>query len=274
MICLLALLALPLAADLNPAETRPPAVRPAPAGSEAALLQEAKDLRWKGRFFEAAAIYRQFITGFTASGRLPEARFWLAAVLEQDQRWDEAAAAYTTFLQAHPDQRMLGREARLNRLRCWGIRQGQGPGASEGLLAALQEPEPEIRVAAALQLSRRGDRRAIPALREGLALPKQADAATMALLALGEKPPAPPSSAARYLVIRIQESGKKDPVTVRLTLALARAVTGYLNDAMLQEARRKGVDLDNLTQVALGSPKGTELLSVSDGKQTVTIRVE
>ncbi len=29
MICLLALLALPLAADLNPAEARPPAVRPA-----------------------------------------------------------------------------------------------------------------------------------------------------------------------------------------------------------------------------------------------------
>jgi len=269
MLSLLALLAVPVPAELRLLEV--PAARLTP---ETRLLQEAKQLRWEGRFFESAARYRSFVATYGQSGRVAEARFWLGAVLEQDQRWDEAAAAYTTFLQAHPDQRMLGREARLNRIRCWGLRQGQTPGAREGLLAALQDAEPEIRVAAALQLAKTGEKQCIPVLREGLALPKQADAATMALLALGEKPPAPPTSAARYLVIRIQEPGKKDPVTVRLTLALARAVTGYLSDGMVREARRKGVDVENLTQAALSSPKGTELLSVSDGKQTVTIRVE
>ena len=88
-----------------------PALTEAP--SQDARYQEARSLRMAGRFYEAAAAYRRFIQENPRSGRLAEARFWLASTLEQDQRWDEAASAYGEFLRLHPDQRLLGKEARL-----------------------------------------------------------------------------------------------------------------------------------------------------------------
>lgn len=258
--------------DAPPVRTGSLSLKEGPAD---ALLRQAKKLRWEERWFEAAGLYRRYLAQFPGSSREVDARFWLAVTLEQDQRWDEASDAYGDFLARHPDQRQLGREARMNRIRCWGVRQGQRPGASEGLLAALREPEPEIRVAAGLQLARVMDRRAIPALQEGLTLPKQADAATLALISLGVKPQAPTGLASgRFLVIRIQEAGKKDTVTIRFAMALARAITGYLSNAQLAEARKKGVDVENLTTQALQVPKGTELLSVDDGKSRITVTVE
>lgn len=242
---------------------------------ELARLREAKALRYAQRYYEAAHAYRRFLADFPNSARTPEARFWLAASLEQDQRWDEAAAAYTDFLEEHPDQRLLGKEARLNRLRCWGIRQGQSPSATPGLLAALQDDLPEAQVVAALQLAKVGDRRGVSALQRGLTMPAYADAATLALNALNVKP-APPSDSpqGRFLVLRIQEAGKKDPITIRLALGLARVVENYLSSEQIRLARSRGVPLENLTQRALDAPKGTLLLSVDDGKSHVAVTVE
>jgi hypothetical protein len=248
---------------------------PVAKGDGAALLREAKNLRYAQRWFEACAAYRRFLAENPDSGRVPEARFWLAATLEADQRWDEAAEAYTAFLAAHPDQRLLGREARLNRIRCWGLRQGQAPAATPGLVAALGETSLEIQVAAALQLAKVADPRAVAVLKQGLGLPSAAPACGMALIAMGVKPAQPAvATQSRFLVIRVREAGKPDTVTIRLALALAQAVTNYLSDEQLRQASAKGIDLATLNERAAALPKGSVLLSVDDGKSSVAVSVE
>lgn len=237
------------------------------------LLKEAKAQRYGQRWYEAAETYRRYLREYPQGSRVPDARFWLAATLEQDQRWDEAAAAYSAFLGAHGDQRMLGREARLNRIRCWGIRQGQSPDATPGLLAALEDPDADVQVAAALQLAKRGERRGVPALQKGLAMPAYAEAASLALARLGEKPKAASPEAARFLVIRIQPEGGSE-VKIRVALALARTVENYLSDSQVRQARSRGVDLANLTERAASMPKGSLLLSVEDPKSRVSVTVE
>ena len=238
------------------------------------LLREAKSLRYAQRFFEAAAIYRRYLSEHPGSGRNAEARFWLAATLEQDQRWDEAASAYTDFLARHPDERMLGKEAKLNRVRCWGIRQGQSPAATPGLLGALGDETPEIRVAAALQLARTRNPRAVDSLKVGLGMPAYADACSLSLIGLGVKPVPAPSMANQFLVMRIREKGKGEPVTIRLALGLARALENYLTDEQIRQAHTKGIELGNLSDRAASLPKGSILFSVEDGKSNVTVTVE
>ncbi len=254
----------------------PPAlVSPAKETPADALFRQAKNLRYAQRWFEAAAIYRHIQREFPTYSRMPEVRFWLASTLESDQRWDEAADAYTEFLSLHPDQKLLGREARLNRIHCWGIRQGQNPAATPGLIAALEDGNDEVQVAAALQLSQKGDRRAVSALQKGLQTSTCAEPCRLALLSMGVEPKASNSSLnGRFLVLRIHEKGKPDTVTIRLAVGLARAVAGYMSDAQIQQARRKGVDPDRLMEQALNAPKGTLLLSVEDKDSTITITTE
>ncbi len=240
-----------------------------------ALFQQARDLRYAQRWFEAAATYRTLLTKYPHSTRCPEASFWLAATLEQDHRWDEAISAYTAFITRYPDQRLLLREAKLNRIRCWGIRQWDAPGAAEGLVNALGEDRDEVRIAAALQLANRKDPRAVPSLQQGLRSAVSAEACRQALLAMGAKPELP-ESAPRFIVVRIKEKKAKpqDTVTVRVSAALAAGVTSYLSDTQLQEARLKGIDVSRLLAEALSAPKGTELFSLDDPDTKVTVTVE
>jgi tetratricopeptide (TPR) repeat protein len=262
---------------LWPAEPpAPPAYfAPAKEGPADLLFRQAKNLRYGQRWYEATAIYRQILREFPTYARLPEVRFWLASTLESDQRWDSAADAYTEFLRLHPDQKMLSREAKLNRIHCWGLRQGQSPQASPGLISALGDPLDEVQVAAALQLSKSGDRRAVEALHKGLKTASCAESCRLALLGLGVEPTSAPSVLnGRFLVLRIQEKGKPDTVTIRLAMGFAKAVAGYLSDAQIQQAKHKGIDPDRLMDIALNAPKGTVLLSVDDQDSSITILTE
>ena len=250
-------------------------VAPAKEGPADVLFRQAKNLRYGQRWYEAAALYRQILGEHPTYSRLPEARFWLASTLESDQRWDSAIDAYTEFLGLHPDQKMLGREAKLNRIHCWGLRQGQNPQATPGLIAALDDPSEEVQVAAALQLSKKGDRRSVDALQKGLRTTSCSEPCRLALLAMGVEPKSAVSSSnGRFLVLRIQEKGKPDIVTIRLAMGLAKAVAGYLSDAQIQQARHKGIDPDRLMDIALNAPKGTILLSVDDKESSITILTE
>jgi hypothetical protein len=251
-----------------------PALPPAPELSAEALFRQGRDFRYAQRWFDAAQAYRTLLRDFPASARAADARYWLASSLEQDQRWDEAAEAYTDFLAKHPDQRMLGKEARLNRVRCWGIRQWDSPAAVAGLASALADDRQEVRIAAALQLAKRKDTRALPLLQAGLQVNGSTEACRLALLSMGAQPQAPGPAQGRFLVVRVKERDKAEALTVRLALGLARAVGGYLSDEQLRQARKKGVDLERLMDQALNAPKGTELFSLDDGKSTVTVTVE
>lgn len=269
------LLVLLVLAPLDPALEPPkPLVRTVKETPGNAVLREAKSLRYAQRFFEAATLYRRYLAENPASDRSTEARFWLAATLEQDQRWDEAADAYTEFLTRHPDERMLGKEARLNRIRCWGIRQGQAPGATPGLVAALGDEVPEVRVASALQLAKTRDLRALDALQKGLGMPAYTDACSLALIGLGVKPTPVSAQSNRFLVVQIQEKGKSEPITIRLSLGLARALDYYLSDEQLRQARTKGIELGNLSDHAAALPKGSVVFSVEDKKSSITVTVE
>ena len=252
----------------------PGLLAPAAEGPAEALFRQARDLRYAQRWYEAAQAYRQLLRAYPDSSRAADARYWLASSLEQDQRWDEAAAAYTDFLVRDPGQRLLGKEARLNRIRCWGIRQWDSAAAQAGLAEALTDPQPDVRVAAALQLSRRRDPRAVPVLQAGLQEEACSEPCRLALLGMGVEPKAPGPVQGRFLVVHIRQKGQKDVVTIRVAIGLARAVGGYLSDAQLKEARARGIHLDNLMDQALTAPKGTELFSLDDGKSRVTVTVE
>ncbi len=269
---ILALL-LALAAPILPALPEP---APATALDHSAdqLFRQGRDLRYAQRWYEAVQTYRTLLREFPASSRAADARYWLASSLEQDQRWDDAAEAYTEFLARHSDQRMLGKEARLNRVRCWGIRQWDSPTATAGLASALGDEREEVRIAAALQLAKRKDPRAQPVLQAGLSVDGSSEACRLALLAMGAQPQAAGPAQGRFLVVRVKERTKAEALTVRLALGLARAVGGYLSDEQLRLAQKKGVDLERLMDLALNAPKGTELFSLDDGKSTVTVTVE
>ncbi|GLH73192.1 hypothetical protein GETHLI_16940 [Geothrix limicola] len=256
-----------------PAPAEPPRLV-APEGQADALFRQGRDLRYAQRWWEAAQAYRSLVREFPTSFRVPDARYWLASSLEQDQRWDEAAEAYTDFLAKHPDQRMLGKEARLNRVRCWGIRQCDNPAAAAGLVNALSEDREEVRIAAALQLAKRRDKRAIPVLQAGLRLDASSEACRLALQSMGVQPQVTGPAQGRFLVVRVKERGQSEALTVRLALGLARAVGGYLSDEQLRQAKKKGVDMERLMDQALNAPKGTELFSLDDGKSTVSVTVE
>ncbi len=238
------------------------------------LFRQARDLRYAQRWFEAVQAYRTLLREFPTSSRAVDARYWLASSLEQDQRWDEAAEAYTDFLAKHPDQRMLGKEARLNRVRCWGIRQWDSALAVAGLAQALSDEREDVRIAAALQLAKRRDTRAIPVLQAGLGVDSFSEACRLALQSMGAKLQVAGQAQGRFLVVRVKERDKAEALTIRLAVTLARAVGGYLSDEQMQQAKRKGVDLDRLMDQALNAPKGTELFSLDDGKSTVTVTVE
>ena len=265
------LLAVPALVLPMPAE---PALLAAPENPADALFRQGRDFRYAQRWFEAAQAYRTLLREFPASSRAADARYWLASSQEQDQRWDEAAEAYTEFLAKHPDQRLLGKEARLNRVRCWGIRQWDSPSAMAGLASALSDEREEVRVAAALQLAKRKDPRALPILQAGLRSDASSEACRLALLSMGAQPQTAGPAQGRFLVIRVKERDKAEALTVRLALGLARAVGGYLSDEQLKQAKRKGVDMERLMDQALSVPKGSELFSLDDGKSTVTVTVE
>lgn len=268
------LLSLSLLAEPTPLRIERKTVAAKETSSEA-LLREAKLLRYAQRYYEAAALYRKFLVTCPDSGKVPDARFWLAATLEQDQRWDEAADAYTSFLNLHPDQQLLGKESKLNRIRCWGIRQNQNPTATPGLLGALQDGDADVKVTAALQLAKKGDKRIISVLQEGLSLPNHAEACTMALKALGVKvAQIDRKNEARFLVITIKEAAKNDPVTIRIALALARTLENYLSNEQILQAQKKGIHLEGISDKAAKLPKGSLLLSVEDKNSTVTVTVE
>ena len=251
-----------------------PARLVAPENPAEALFRRGRDLRYAQRWCEAAQVYRNLLREFPTSSRAADAAYWLASSLEQDQRWEEAAQAYSEFLGKHPDQRMLGKEARLNRVRCWGIRQWDSPGAVAGLASALADDREEVRIAAALQLAKRGDIRALPVLQAGLRVNISSEACRLALFSMGAQPQAAGPAQDRFLVVQVKERDKTEALTVRLAVSLARAVGGYLSDEQLVQAKKKGVDLERLMDQALNAPKGTELFSLDDGKSTVTVTVE
>lgn len=274
LLLLMAVPALLGSAAAEPAHLFEPALTVAPESPADALFRAGRDLRYAQRWFEATQVYRTLLREFPGSSRAADARYWLASCLEQDQRWDDAAEAYTDFLGRHPDQRLLGKEARLNRVRCWGIRQWDSPVATAGLASALSDEREEVRIAAALQLAKRRDPRALPLLQAGLRLDGSSEACRLALLSMGVQPQAVGPAQGRFLVVRVQERAKAEALTIRLALGLARAVGGYLSDEQLRQAKRKGVDMERLMDQALNAPKGTELFSLDDGKSTVTVTVE
>ena len=260
---------------LIPALILPAALVVPPSSSPAEVLfQQARDLRYAQRWYEAVQAYRTYLREFPASSRTADARYWLASSLEQDQRWEEAADAYTAFLAKHPEQHLLGKEARLNRVRCWGIRQWDSPAALAGLAEALKDDREEVRIAAALQLAKHKDPRVLPVLQAGLRVDGSSESCRLTLLAMGVQPQAAGPAQGRFLLIRVKERDKDDALSIRLALGLARAVGGYLSDEQLRQAKKKGVDLDRLMDQALNAPKGTELFSLDDGKSTVTVTVE
>ncbi|MDR2697133.1 MAG: tetratricopeptide repeat protein [Holophagales bacterium] len=243
---------------------------------ENTVLLSVRRLRLQGRYRESAKLYRHFIANNPNSSRLFEARFWLAKSLFAVQEWDEAAEAFTEFIEYHSNHRMYSQHAKEDRIYCWKVRQKQNPKAILGLRTALKDPDKLIRVQAALALAENKDASGKKELEQGLNNDRLREQCALALWKLGLrghlKPGKAPASLTRMLVVKVKTDDPDDSFEMRVPLNFLKGVEKMLPPEARVDLAHKG--LSNLTELAATAPKGQILFQFMDGKTRVTISVD
>jgi len=243
-----------------------------------AMLASARALRLRGRYAEAAALYSQYIAKSPDSPRLFEARFWYAKSLFEDQKWDEAAAAFTEFLKNHPDQRTFSQVAKGDRIHCWKM-QPKDPKAVASLKSALKDPDVDTRILAALALAENKIPNGYKVLEESVGNPKFGEQCALALWRLGLRPqPKPGQSDApwvRLLVVKVKT--EDDSFEIKVPLTFIRGLEKMMPVEAKAEMERNGIPkIEALSELAASAPKGTILFQHKgkEGKTFVVISVE
>jgi tetratricopeptide (TPR) repeat protein len=252
---------------------------------EAAILSSARRARLAGRHSEAARQYAQFIADNPKSSRLFEARFWYAKSLFAEQKWDEAAEAFTDFLSRHSDQRTYSRQAKEDRIHSWRVRQRRNPKAVPSLKAALNDADEDIRILAALALAENKDASGRQVLEQGLNHAKFSEQCGLALWRLGiRKQPSQNDAGAarvRMLVVRIKADNPEDSFEMKVPLSFFKnmeemlpAIASFLEAETRAEMAEKGVG--NFADLAASAPKGQILFQFKsgDGKTNIIISVD
>ena len=245
------------------------------------VLQSARSLRLRGRHAEAAKLYADFIANNKSNTMLHEARFWLAKSYLADQKWDEAAEAFTEFLKHHPDRRSYAKQAKEDRIYCWRLRQKENPKAVPGLKAALRDADEEIRILAALALAEARDVSGRRVLEEqGLNNARLQEQSALALWRLGfRRPPRPAEGFAprmRMLVIKIKTDDPGSSIDVRIPVNFLKGLENILPNEVRVEMADKNIEMPNLAEMAASAAKGQILFQfkTDDGKTSVVISVD
>lgn len=243
-----------------------------------AMLAAARALRLRGRYAEAAALYSQFIAKNQDSPRLFEARFWHAKSIFEDQKWEEAATAFTEFLKHHPDQRAFSQVAKGDRIHCWKL-QPQDPKAVSDLMGALKDPDEEIRILAALALAENKVPAGRSVLEGAVGNPKFGEQCALALWKLGLRPQPKPGQGgapwARLVVVKVKT--EDDSFEIKVPLNFIRGIEKMMPVEAKVELDRAGMPkIEALSQMAASAPKGAILfqLKSKEGKISVVISVE
>jgi len=246
-----------------------------------ATLRTARGLRLQTHYAASAKLYADFISKNPNSTRLHEARFWLAKCCFSDQKWDEAADAFTEFLKHHSDQRSYSRQAKEDRIYCWRVRRKENPKAIPGLKAALGDADEEIRILAALALAEGRDASSrLVLVEQGLNNARFREQSALALWRLGVRgQPKPPEGSAprvRMLVIRVKTDNPGESFEMRFPVNFIRNMEKMLPDEAKEEMTRKGIELSGLAEMAVSATKGQVLFQFKsdDGKISVVISVD
>jgi tetratricopeptide (TPR) repeat protein len=244
---------------------------------ESSLLASARKLRLQSRYTEAAKIYEYFLTNYSNSSRVFEARFWFAKSLFAAQKWDEAANAFTEFLRYHPDQRMYSQNAKEDRIYCWKVRQKQSPKAVLNLKTALKDPDEIIRIQAALALAENKDATGRKELELGLNNDRLREQCALALWKLGLREHYMKSVEnlafwMRLLVVKVKTDEPSNSFEIKIPLNFFKNIEKMLPPEVKEDMARKG--LSDLTKMAATAPKGQVLFQFRDEKTRVTISVD
>jgi len=240
------------------------------------MLASARVLRLRGRYAEAAELYSQYIAKNPQSQRLFEARFWYAKSLFEDQKWNEAAAAFTDFLKNHPDQRTFFQVAKGDRIHCWKM-QPKDPKAVASLKGALNDPDPDTRILAALALAENKIPDGRKVLEESVENPKFGEQCALALWKLGLRPQPKPKQGnapwARLLVVKVKTDD--DSFEIRVPLTFIKGIEKMIPEETRLEMERAGVPkIETLSEMAASAPKGTILFQYKNKENFVVISVE
>jgi hypothetical protein len=271
------------------------------AAAEEELFRQVKidvfDQDWPAVLKGCDAILARFPAGDSST----QAAFYRATALSHlEGREDEAILAFRRFVADHPSEKVLTEEAwsGLFRLAC--APRGRARADCPALLReGLGSRSPYVSTLAAIRAGDLPDdelrRRALPVLKRAYARETESEIRDEVLLAIlkidpkqvpVQQPPTEPPS-------RPRRPGKKAPTLIRLTvynkaegryevrvnlpIAFARmlidAVGEEQRDELRQEAREKGIDLDDIFE-AIEKAGAGKLLEVDDEESRVEIWIE
>jgi hypothetical protein len=218
-------------------------------------------------------MYAKFVAKYPKSSRLFEARFWLAKSLFANQKWEEAASAFTEFLKHHPDQRVFSKQAKEDRIQCWKLRQKQNPKAVSSLKDALNDQDEDIRIFAALALAENKDASGRQALEQGLNNDVFSERCGLALWKLGIiKQPSPSESHAsrpRIFVVRVKTDD--DNFEMRIPINFVAGIEKSLPAETREELAKNGANIPELANLAKTAKKGQVLFEFKDNKAKTSI---
>jgi tetratricopeptide (TPR) repeat protein len=258
---------------------------PAFAGPEE-LLSEAKLAMFDGRWEEALERLRRLRTLAPSDSTLAGSYFYEAKALEKLHRHEESLRSYEYYLRRSDRDSALVSEARASviRLSVTLYRNGHKQ-YLDRVTAALSDPDRELALLAALQISRLPEdsvrRRAIPVLQRELQESRDAEVRNQASLALlridprllesgagkGGRSQAPAGRSLR-LVFR-----GADGVELRLNLplSLARLLLSSLPESAREDLRREGIEPENLVEEL---SKAGEILEVQTSEGRIRIWID
>jgi hypothetical protein len=250
-----------------------------PALAAAADAQAAKALFFDKKYADARKAWeavRDVAPGAEADG----AAYWVARCSESLGEDERALREYDAYLGRHAKDAALAEEARTSRVGIASRQYRAGHREHAAIVdQALADPSLTVRYYAALQASALGGdlaRHSVPVLRRILEVehdPDLLDRARLALLradpqALPATAPHAAGAAARFLHVRVTDSGGKESATLNLPMALADLAFKSLPDSARADLRRKGYDADTFWE-QLKKLGPTEILTVTgeDGER-------
>lgn len=250
--------------------------RAVPQTQETVLLANARRLRLQGQHLRAADAYSQFIREYPKSSRLYEARFWYAKSVFADEKWQEAARGFTSFLNNHSDQRTYSQQAKEDRIYCWKVLYKQSPSAASGLVEALKDSNQDVRILAALALAENQNTAGRRILEEGINHTKFGEQCGLGLWKLGlRRQPTPregPLPQSRILVVKVKT--EEDRFESRIPVNFISFILKNLPEEAKEQLVLNGIsDISELAKLASTAPKGYVLFKYegNKGKTSVVI---
>ena len=225
-------------------------------------FQQAMLNMFDGKWAEALEKLEKVEEQSTDPGLRTRSFFYAARALQKLHRPDDSLRQYERFLDQPSSDQALRQEARFSIVQLSvDLYQAGKKGYIDRALAALDSPDPELRLLAAVRLSWVSDsavkRKAIPVLQKALSEssdPEVQNQASLALLRIDPKllekktpeaPNRPKGSSHSSLHVLVRSQGGEE-LRLALPLSLARLLLSSLPEDAQSSLRERGINPDNI----------------------------